>query len=329
MVSRFSPQVTSLPLIKLLRRFVFHGAAVITTGLFDLLFWIRESRPSQILKQQVTTARQLLTWDSLQIRNPDHIVSVRSFIYTALFRPLKLTFTEPIVFLVSLMSAIVFGLIYLFIEALPWVYGFYGFSKEQAALSTIPIGIGLLPGILTRIRDESIIAGCRQSSQTLEPEDKLTGFVIAAPVMDLSLWWFSWTVPPQGAQLHWVVSMAALIFVGFAANEFNSVLAGYLEDNYTLFSASAFASLSLFRSLFPAAFPIFAKQMYSKLGANYASCILATMATVFCVCPLIFLKYGKCLRESSRFACYSMEIYNENRVDADEDELDDIAELVS
>lgn len=49
------------------------------------------------------------------------------------------------------------------------------------------------------------------------------------------------------------------------------------------------------------ALPLFANQMYDGLGANKATTILASLATLFCVTPVLFLKYGQGIREKSSF----------------------------
>ena len=42
--------------------------------------------------------------------------------------------------------------------------------------------------------------------------------------------------------------MIALVPIEFAVNEFDSVLAAYMADSHTLYTASAFASLTILRS---------------------------------------------------------------------------------
>jgi hypothetical protein len=115
--------------------------------------------------------------------------------------------------------------------------------------------------------------------------------------------------------LHWVVSTIALVFIGYALDEFDSVLAGYLADSYLSYAASGFAALSLIRSSLSAAFPLFASQMFDGLGANVAASILAALATLFCVVPPLFTKYGEQIRGRSKFARYSLQVYQENGVD--------------
>ena len=306
------------------RRWVFHIAAIVMTAVFVLSLGIRESRPSLLLERRVAVLRKSTGHISFRIRNPDYVPDFKSFVHTSLIRPLHLLFAEPIVLLVTIMSAVSFGLIYFFAEALPVVYGSFGFSERQASLAFIPIGIGLMGGVFTRLYDRRILQRRRKQNKPLEPEDKLVGFAIAAPVLAISLWIFAWTIPPRAPHVHWIVSMFALILAGFAANEFDCTLAGYLSDSYTIYAASAYAGLSLLRTFACAAFPLFGHQMYTGLGSNVASSILAVVATVFCFCPIIFLKYGKRIREASKFARYSLTVYRDNQLEDDGDEVDEV-----
>ncbi|KGO43776.1 Major facilitator superfamily domain, general substrate transporter [Penicillium expansum] len=252
--------------------------------------------------------------NAAQALNPDHSPDLKTFARIALFRPIQLFFTELIVFVVATMSAVAFALIYMFTEALPPIYESMGFSSTSSCLPFLAICVGLISRLLTRIQDHRTIVKYEEEIITLEPEHKLLGFMIGAPMLAGGLWWFSWTIPPV-ADVHWIVSKIALVLIGYALNEFDSVLAGYLADSYPSYAASGFAALSLIRSLMSAAFPLFANQMFEGLGANVASSILAALATLFCIVPPLFIKYGKRIRARSKSARYSLRVYQENGVD--------------
>jgi hypothetical protein len=267
----------------------------------------RESRATHLLEQRVQVIRKTMGDVSLRTQNPDRVPDLHTYITVVLLRPLRLLLTEPIVAMVSAISGIAFALIYLFTEVLPIVYGSYGFRSEQTSLAFIAMAIGFLCSIFTRILDHRLAV---RRDHNLSPEEKLTGFAIAAPAFAIGLWWFAWTVPPA-VHAPWIISMLALIPIGFAINEFDCVLVGYLTDAYTTFASSAFASLSLLRSILSGVFPLFARQMYTNVGANYATTILAGVATVACVSPLILIRYGARIRRASKFASYSLALENE------------------
>lgn len=93
-----------------------------------------------------------------------------------------------------------------------------------------------------------------------------------------------------------------------------------MADSYTIYAASGLACLSLLRSLFSAAFPLFGHQMFTGISANAASSVLAGIATVFCASAYVFKRYGRVLRERSAFARYSLKASLENGLDNDDEE---------
>lgn len=294
---------------------MFYVAAIVNAITAGLLLFIRESRPSLLLGREVAKLREATGIDSLRSLNPDHTPDMRTFARVALFRPVRLFFGEPIVFTVSTMSAFLVALGYLFTEALPPIYESFGFEPRHACLPFIAIGIGLVSSLFTRILDRHIIAQRQRQGRPLLPEHKLTGFSIGAPVLAAALWCFAWTIPPRVVSVHWGASTVALIFIGYALNEFEAVLAGYLADSYLSYAASGFAALSFLRSILSATFPLFAPRMFGALGANVAVSVLASLATVFCIVPSLFTRYGERIRARSKFAKYSLQVYAENGVD--------------
>ena len=274
---------------------------------FCLSLGMHESRPSRLLKRTVTKIIKNTGYD-LRTSNPDRIPSVRVYVETALIRPIKLFFTEPIVFCVSIMSSFVFALIYLFAEAFPIVYQSspFNFSLRQSDLVFVAIALGLVLGIPLRIRDRKMSTVYLENGRAIPPEAKLVGFYIAAPTLALALWWFSWSIPPL-VHVHWIVSVLPLVLIGFCTNEFDAILAGYLTDSYTIYAASANAPLAFLRAVLSGVFPLFAKAMFETLGANIAGSVLAGLATLFCVMPVVFAKYGERLRLKSKFARHSLQ----------------------
>lgn len=228
--------------------------------------------------------------------------SFHEFVQVSLVRPWILFFTEPIVSLTATLSSIVFALIYLFTEAIPIVYDDFGLSMRQSMLILLFIALGLISSVLTRFYDRLVARRRRRANLPLRPEDKLIGFIVAAPLLAISLWWFAWSIPPKLQSLPWIVSALSLVPLGYATNEFDTVLGGYLADSYPNYAASAFTSLSLLRAFLSAAFPLFTDQLFAGLGNNIAASVLASIATVFCVVPIIFVKYGERLRMKSRFS---------------------------
>jgi formate hydrogenlyase subunit 4 len=135
-----------------------------------------------------------------------------------------------------------------------------------------------------------------------QPEDKLFGFYIAAPVLAIGIWRCAFTVPPLVEGITPWPSIASLLLFGFSVVEFDNVLSGYLCDTYVSYSASANAPLAFLRAMLSGTFPLFGQQMFEGLGPNRALYVLAGVATGFCAVAALFFVYGKRIRERSPFA---------------------------
>ncbi|KAH0423436.1 hypothetical protein CcaCcLH18_12169 [Colletotrichum camelliae] len=271
-------------------QWVFYAAAIVTAFVAVLFLTIKESRPSVVLGHAMAKD------DAESKGSKWHIpLSYEKF---DIVRPLRLLFTEPIVFLVAFISAIAFGLIYLFTEVLPMVYESLGFTDGWKNLPFLALVVGMLLSVLTRFYDRHVLANARLP---VSPESKFTGYLIGAPALAIGLWGFAWTIPPY-ASIHWIVPTLALVPVGYAVNEFDHVLAGYLSDCYETYTASSFAALALTRSLFCASFPLFGRILFDALDFNRASSLFAALATALCIVPPMLVRYGAWLRGRSKFA---------------------------
>ncbi|KAK5055399.1 hypothetical protein LTR84_013149 [Exophiala bonariae] len=270
-------------------RWIFHIAAIILAIVSVMLFSIRESRQGLLLSKQVAQLQKLNPHQHYQVSKAARQPSFQEFVQVALVRPWILLFTEPIVSLTATLKAI------------PIVYDDFGLSMRQSMLILLFIALGLISSVLTRFYDRLVARRRRRASLPLKPEDKLIGFIIAAPLLAISLWWFAWSIPPKMKSVPWIVSAISLVPLGYATNEFDTVLGGYLADSYPNYAASAFTSLSLLRAFLSAAFPLFTDQLFVGLGNNLAGSVLASVATLFFVVPIIFVKYGERLRMKSQF----------------------------
>jgi DHA1 family multidrug resistance protein-like MFS transporter len=86
----------------------------------------------------------------------------------------------------------------------------------------------------------------------------------------------------------------------------NAVL-NYLADAYPTYAASVLAGNDFIRSMFGAAFPLFAKAMYVNLGVGWASTLLGLLGCVFVPIPIVLYKYGERIRMASKRARHDYE----------------------
>ncbi|KAB5566422.1 major facilitator superfamily transporter [Coniochaeta sp. 2T2.1] len=284
---------------------VFYSAAAVTGTLFVALLGVRESRPSLLFGRKIEALRRTgRVKGGLEWYNTDSSKHARTLVELVLIRPMRILLTEPLVIMVAVISAVSWGLIYLFTEALTPIYLTMGFSREQASLPFMAIAVGVLFTFLPRFWDMKIV---KRKGRAVQPEDKIPGFLLALPLLTAGLFAFSVTIPPLVPAVHPLVPTAALIPVGYAVNEMAYTLSGYLADSYLLFSASAFAGLALVRAIVAGLMPLVALEMYEGLGTNAAGGVLGGVSVLFWGAGWVFVKKSRGLRERSRFARFSVE----------------------
>jgi hypothetical protein len=199
---------------------------------------MKESRPSVIIRREITTVTRTSGFKGLFYESTDTTPSFSAFCQTSLVLPIRLFFTEPIVFLASIMASTSSAVIYLFPEAFPVVFKVaFGYSLRQCSLVNLAIPVGVLFTFLPRLYDIRVSNDCRRRNITAQPEDKIFGFLVAAPILAVAFWWFGLTVPPLTTGLSPWIPIASLTLVGFSVVEFDTVLAGYLTDTYTSHAA--------------------------------------------------------------------------------------------
>ncbi|KAK4893303.1 MFS siderochrome iron transporter 1, partial [Elasticomyces elasticus] len=198
---------------------------------------------------------------------------------TSLSRPWILLFREPIVLLLSIYMAIIYGTLYLLFGAFPIVYQQNrGWSPGIGGLAFLGVAIGMIGAICYSIWDNKrYVKVSDENDGFAPPETRLPPTMIGGICIPIGLFWFAWTNYPS---IHWMVSIAAGVPFGFGMVLVFLGIMNYLIDSYTIFAASVLAANSVLRSLFGFAFPLFTTQLYSNLGIHWASTIPAFLALI-------------------------------------------------
>ncbi|KAE8153899.1 major facilitator superfamily domain-containing protein [Aspergillus avenaceus] len=231
-------------------------------------------------------------------------VTMKQAFGTALSRPWVLLFKEPIVFLLSLYMAIVYGTLYMLFAAYPIVFQMVrGWNQGVGSLPFLGIMIGMLAAVVYSIIDNKrYVRTDEEYNGFAPPEARLPPCLVASVAIPIGLFWFAWTNYPS---VHWMACVAAGVPFGFGmVLVFLSILT-YLIDTYTIFAASVLAANSVLRSVFGAVFPLFTTYMYKDLGIHWASCIPAFLALACVPFPFLFYKYGPAIRLRCKYAAES------------------------
>ena len=219
----------------------------------------------------------------------------------ALLRPWALLFLEPIVLLISIYMAILYGTLYMLFGAFPIVFQQgRGWSEGIGGLAFIGVAVGMIIGVSYCIWDNGRYKRTQQKNGgEAPPEARLPPACVGALALPIGLFWFAWTNSPS---IHWSVSIIATAPFGFGMVIVFLSCMNYLIDAYTIYAASVLAANSVLRSLFGAAFPLFTTQMYDALGIHWASSIPAFLALACLPFPFLFYKYGTPIRMKCKYA---------------------------
>lgn len=226
---------------------------------------------------------------------------------TALARPWALLFREPIVLLISIYMAILYGTLYMLFGAFPIVYQqVRGWSQGVGGLAFIGVAVGMMIGVVYSIIDNKRYARVeRENNGEAPPEARLPPAITGAIALPIGMFWFAWTNSPN---IHWIVSIIATAPFGFGMVLVFLSCMNYLIDSYTIYAASVLAANSVLRSIFGAVFPLFTTYMYQGLGIHWASSIPAFLALACAPFPFLFYRYGKPIRLRCKYAAQSHEI---------------------
>ena len=172
-----------------------------------------------------------------------------------LTRAFTLTIFEPIVLLMNLYTALLYGVLFIWFESFPIIFsGLYGFNSGQEGLVFLGIFVGAIitvPLFLLWIK-LGIIS--KFSKPGFKPEMVLPPTFFGSFALPICLFWYGWTSRPE---IHWIVPIiGSAVFVVAVVTLFNSVF-NYLGISYPSYAASIFAGNALFRASFGAIFPLF------------------------------------------------------------------------
>ncbi|KAJ5902652.1 hypothetical protein N7495_003180 [Penicillium taxi] len=225
-------------------------------------------------------------------------------IKASLSRPFVLLFMEPIVLLLSIYLAIIYGTLYMLFGAFPIVFMEHrGWNQGVSSLAFLGVMIGMLLALAYSIPDNKRYSKCEdKKGGYAPPEDRLPPCMIASIALPVGLFWFAWTNSPE---IHWMASIAAGVPFGFGMVLCFLSIFSYLIDSYTIFAASVLAANSLLRSLFGFAFPLFTEQMFNNLGIHWASSIPAFLALACVPFPFVLYKYGHIIRKHCKYSAKS------------------------
>lgn len=178
---------------------------------------MRETHPKIILERRAARLR-------VSTGNPDFRsklakpVSPRLVLMQALVRPTMMLLRSPILLVISLYVALVFGLMYLLFTTFTDVFETqYGFTTALSGLTYLGLGVALLAAMVTFSALNERVTKARMAADgtdTKRPEYSLILMIWFSPCVGLGLFLYGWTAEYR---VHWIVPIIGTAIVGFGA----------------------------------------------------------------------------------------------------------------
>ncbi|KAH6639863.1 putative bicyclomycin resistance protein [Boeremia exigua] len=266
---------------------------------FLLCFLQETSAPFVLIEKAARLRKQTGNW-AIHAEQERVELDIKAVAQKYFTRPLRMLFTEPIVFLVSLYMSFIYGLVYALLKAYPYVFSHvYGMPL---GVRTLPF-LGLFLGILLALafilsKHQSYIQKLEANNGKPVPEWRLGPPILGAFVFPIGIFWFAWTGFTDS--IHWMSPVAAGVFIGFGVLCIFLPCFNYLVDAFLPLAASTVAANIMLRSAFAAGFPLFSTQMFENLGVQWAGTLLGCLAVLMIPIPVVFRAYGLVLRKHSR-----------------------------
>lgn len=260
------------------------------------IFFLRESYAPVILEQR-RQARE--KEDGGKYRLSDDYEDNRPFstkLASAMQRPLKILFVQPIVFTMAVYQAITFATVYTLYTNFKEIYsGIYGFNTTQVGLLYLGPGIGFLIAVWFIVPKIDTVFNTltRRNKGISKPEFRLPIANIGSVFIPISLFWFAWTIE---SKQHWLVTITSLVFFGVGQVCILNSVQNYYIDSFSKFAASAIAAGAVFRSIVGGIVPLGAPSVFDRLGYGWGISVFGFLSVGIAPAPVLFYYFGERVR---------------------------------
>ncbi|KAJ6790267.1 hypothetical protein PWT90_06583 [Aphanocladium album] len=263
-------------------------ASVVTLATF---LTMKETFEPVILKRKATLSPKSCISDSLDFQQ----ATSTQLLKNTMTRPFKIFILSPVVLVLSLYSAFIYGLNYLLFTTFPQVFeGTYHFTTELAGLSYLGLGLGMLVSSLFCMFAGDKLLNKAKTERDSGPEQRLIPMLWFSPALPVGFFWYGWSAH-QGA--HWIVPMLGTVLIGIGSMMILIPCLSYVIDAFdSEAAASAVAVLAVSRSLFGAFLPLAGPALYQKLDLGWGNSLLGFIALAFAPTPYLLYRYGRTLR---------------------------------
>ena len=202
------------------------------------VLFLEETYPPIVLVEKASELRRrTLNW-GIHAKQEEIEVDFRELITKNFSRPLRLLVTEPIVLLLSIYMAFIYGLLYLFLTAYPIVFQqLHHFNQGVGGLPYFGMIFGmLLAGAYIVYTQADYNRKLAANNGITVPEWRLPPAIMGGVSFTCGLFWFGWS--GYKADIHWIVPTLSGLLTGFGLLAIFLQALNYLVDAYLMLYVS-------------------------------------------------------------------------------------------
>ncbi|KAI1649923.1 MFS multidrug transporter [Daldinia loculata] len=261
------------------------------------LLLLRETYSVQILKGKAQRLRKETNNPNIRSKYETEHTALQ-LLQNACVRPLLLLFTSPILFLMSLYVAVVYGYLYLVMTTITSVFeSVYNFSSTVVGLSFLGLGIGCVIGVFFCRATLDLWVRRQAKSGQVQPEQRLPPVIFGGFILPVGLFMYGWTAE---VHTHFLAPIIATGILGMGLVSTTIPVRSYLVDAFGIYAASAIAGCAVLRNLGGTFVPLAGPPLYQKLGLGWGNSVLGFIALAFIPVPLLLMRYGQALRSRDK-----------------------------
>ncbi|KAF4873426.1 MFS transporter prlG [Colletotrichum siamense] len=254
-----------------------------------------------LLRRRTEKLKKVLGRDDLvsvyDISTPSTSRRELAILAAGIIKPFQFITMSPIVPLLAVYMAFIFGLLYLLLTTVASVFtDTYDWPLEICGLAYLGLGLGFVIGLIITAwtSDATVIRLTKSNGGEYKPEMRLAPSIIFALFVPISFFWYGWATDQQ---VHWIVPILGLAPFGFGMMGIFASIQTYFIDISGHYSASILSALTTVRCIFGCFLPLAGPQMYASLGLGWGNSLLGFLGLLLIPVPLAIYRFGGGLRE--------------------------------
>lgn len=212
----------------------------------------------------------------------DHPSTPRDTILQSIVRPVRLLFSSPVVLVMSLYTAITYGISYLILTTLAEIMQkTYGFGDGPVGITFLGRAIGNIIGLcIYGLVSDRYVKHRRAIEGESKPEHRLPLMIFGTAMLPIGLLLYGWSAEKH---VHWIVPLIGTGIIGCSMLLTKLPTETYLVDafNDQGVSASALSANATLCALFGAFFPLAGPSLNRSLGLGWGNSLLAFLSLMF------------------------------------------------